>query len=72
MSERRVIACSPPGTGGGGVGIEDRMLGARYRVHDLEITVCRRNTGLTGRDELGVAESGRVGRHAGEPEVWRR
>lgn len=72
MPERRVIACPPSGTGGGGLGVGDRMLGAAYRVHDLGLTVFRRNTGLSGRDEPDAAATGPVERHAGEPEVWRR
>ncbi|MFF1301586.1 hypothetical protein [Streptomyces sp. NPDC058307] len=72
MSERRVIACPPSGTGGRRVGIEDRMLGAACRVRDLGLTMCRQIAGLAGRDELDVAASGRIEWHAGEPEVGRR
>lgn len=72
MSERRVVTCPSSGTGGRGVGLADRMPGAACRVHDLDRTVFRQHGGLTGRDELDVAASGRIEWHAGEPEVGSR
>ncbi|WP_328826898.1 hypothetical protein [Streptomyces ureilyticus] len=48
--------------------IDDRILGTAYSLHDL--TVFLQNAGLTGGDELDVAESGLIEWHEGGPEVW--
>ncbi|MFF1659579.1 hypothetical protein [Streptomyces sp. NPDC058255] len=69
MSERRVSVYPPSGTGGRRVCIDDQMLGTAYSLHDL--TVFRPNAGLTGWDELDVAESGCIEWHEGGPEVWK-
>ncbi|MFG2025688.1 hypothetical protein [Streptomyces sp. NPDC048825] len=68
MSERRVIVYPPSETGGRRVRIDDRVLGTAYSLHDL--TVFLQNAGLTGWDELDVAESGLIEWHEGGPEVW--
>ncbi|MEU8983077.1 hypothetical protein [Streptomyces sp. NPDC048309] len=69
MSERRVSVYPPSGTGGRRVRIDDQMLGTAYSLHDL--TVFLQNAGLTGWDELDVAESGCIEWHEGGPEVWK-
>ncbi|MFF1629753.1 MULTISPECIES: hypothetical protein [unclassified Streptomyces] len=69
MSERRVSVYPPSGTGGRRVCIDDQMLGTAYSLHDL--TVFLQNAGLTGWDELDVAESGCIEWHEGGPEVWK-
>ncbi|MFF4352491.1 hypothetical protein [Streptomyces sp. NPDC001530] len=70
MSERRVIVYPPSETGGRKVGIDDRIVGTAYSLHDL--TVLLQSAGLTGWDELDVAESRLIEWHEGGPEVWRR
>ncbi|MFF1655261.1 hypothetical protein [Streptomyces sp. NPDC058255] len=70
MSERRVIIYPPSGMGGRRVCIDDQMLGTAYSLHDL--TVFLQNAGLTGWDELDVAESECIEWHEGGPEVWKR
>ncbi|MEU6070722.1 MULTISPECIES: hypothetical protein [Streptomyces] len=68
MSERRVIVYPPSEAGGRRVGIDDRVLGVAYSLHDL--TVFLQNAGLTGWDELDVLESDLIEWHEGGPEVW--
>ncbi|RPE26636.1 hypothetical protein EDD90_10923 [Streptomyces sp. Ag109_O5-1] len=70
MSERRVIVYPPSETGGRRVCIDDQMLGTAHSLHDL--TVFLQNAGLTGWDELDVAESGCIVWLEGGPEVWKR
>ncbi|MEU9213891.1 hypothetical protein AB0D27_39865 [Streptomyces sp. NPDC048415] len=70
MSELRVIVYPPSETGGRRVCIDDRILGTAYSLHDL--TVFLQNAGLTGWDELDVAESSLIEWHEGGPEVWGR
>lgn len=70
MSERRVIVCPSSGTGGRRVCIDDQLLGTACSLHDL--TVFPQNVGLTGWDELDVAESGWIEWHEGGPEMWKR
>ncbi|MFL5998021.1 MAG: hypothetical protein ACJ736_27605 [Streptomyces sp.] len=69
MSRRRVIVCPPSEAGGRRMGIDGRMLGARFNDHAL--TVFAQNAGLTGWDVLDVVVSGRIERPAGGPEVGR-
>ncbi|MEU6064952.1 hypothetical protein ABZ864_10775 [Streptomyces sp. NPDC047082] len=68
MSERRVIVYPPSEAGGRRVGIDDRLLGVAYSLHDL--TVLLQNAGLTGWDALDVVESDLIEWHEGGPEVW--
>lgn len=68
MSERRVIVYPPSEKGGRKVRVDDQTLGTAYSLHDL--TVFLQNAGLTGWDELDVAESGLIEWHEGGPEVW--
>lgn len=70
MSERRVIVYPPLEAGGRKVGVDDRILGTAYSLHDL--TVFLQNAGLTGWDELDVADSDLIEWHEGGPEVWKR
>ncbi|MGW2520388.1 hypothetical protein ACWC09_25875 [Streptomyces sp. NPDC001617] len=70
MSESRVIVYQPSGTAARGVCIDDQMLGTAFSIQDL--TVFLRNAGLTGWDELDVAEPGCIVWHEGGPEVWKR
>jgi hypothetical protein len=68
MSERRVIVYLPSETGGRRARIDDQSLGTAYSLHDL--TVFLQNAGLTGGDEVDVAESGLIEWYEGGPEVW--
>ena len=68
MSERRVIVYPPSETVCCLVRIDDRIPGTAYSLHDL--TVFLQNAGLTGSDELDVAESGLIEWHGGGPVAW--
>jgi hypothetical protein len=70
MPEHSVIVYPPAETGGRKVCIDDRILGTAYSLHDL--TVFLQNAGLSGWDELDVAESDLIEWHEGGPEVWKR
>ncbi len=68
MVEHRVIVYPPSASGGRKVRIDDRVLGTAYSLHDL--TVFLQNAGLSGWDELDVAEADVIEWHEGGPEVW--
>ncbi|AZQ32785.1 hypothetical protein EJ357_04455 [Streptomyces cyaneochromogenes] len=69
MSEPRVIVYPPAERGGRKVRVGDEMVGTAHSLHEL--TVFLQNAGLTGWDELDVAESGLIEWHEGGPEVWK-
>lgn len=70
MAEPHVIVYPPSETGGRRVRIDGRLIGTAYSLHEL--TVFLQNEGLTGWDELDVAESDLIEWHEGGPELWKR
>ncbi|MXM62755.1 hypothetical protein GR925_04690 [Streptomyces sp. HUCO-GS316] len=64
-----MIVYPPLEPGGCQVGIDDRILGTAYSLHD--VTVLLQNVGLTGWDEPDVADSALIEWHEGGPEVWK-